>query len=279
MRARARSTADSKAEVEHVRFGSWGEFMAQVRQPQSRDVAGHSETEGESNRRWTWTENYDEALHLAVAGWAEGFKRVTVKAEAIARATGKLTMDPRLAEAGDEVDVGMFLSGDPECMIEYPLEARRAPVVKIVVSVSFSSGVEAESIYNRGAAVVAAIDALEGDGVRVEVELDHSVGASGFTVRRRVVVKRGEEPLDRDKLAFALCHPSTLRRLFFRLYEQRGEDYWRKCGGMTYGAPVDPLEDEGAITVPSLTGRGFESMEEAARFAEGLLTEAARLQA
>lgn len=265
----------SKPAIERRVFAGWHEFVEQVRQPMSWDVSGMSTVE--RGHSWTLGASYDDALRMACSGWPEGFKRVAVKADAISKAHGGLEMTARFAEAGDEVDVGMFLSDEPECMIEYPLEPKRRPVVKLVVSAAFSAGIGAEEIYNRGAAVLAAIDLLEDAGVRVEVDLDMGTEHGRHQTRRTVPLKLADEPLDRDKLAFAICHPATLRRLMFRLHEQSGEAAFERMGGTGYGNPLNPEAQDGAIIVPALTmaNQGeFNTMEKATVFAEALLAQA-----
>lgn len=257
--------------TETRQFTGWADFIDVVRRPASSDVDPHSEHD---RPEWTWTSNYDEALRLAMTGWAEGFKQVTVRADAIARAQAGLEMTSHYAEAGDEVDVGLFLANEPECMIEFPLEPKRKPVVKFVVSASFSARVGAEAIYNRGAAVLAAIDILESAGIRVEVDLDESIEASGKEFRRTIPLKAADDPVDRDKLAFAICHPSTLRRLIFRLHEQEGLKRWREMGGGSYGHPRNPQVRD-AVVIPCMRGNdGFQTQEEATAFANSLIQQA-----
>ncbi|MHC1764598.1 MAG: hypothetical protein AB9869_09855 [Verrucomicrobiia bacterium] len=252
-------------------FTGWADFIDLVRRPPSPDVDAHSTHD---RQEWTWTKDYDEALRLAMTGWAEGFRQVTVRADAIARAQAGLEMTSHYAEAGDEVDVGLYLTGEPECMIEFPLEPKRKPVVRFVVSAAFSARVDAEAIYNRGAAVLAAIDVLESAGVRVELDLDESIEADRREFRRTIPLKAADDPVDRDKLAFAICHPSTLRRLIFRLHEQEGIKRWREMGGGSYGRPRNPKVTD-AVVIPCMRGNdGFASQEEATAFANALIQQA-----
>lgn len=256
-------------------FPTWGAFVSQVSRPAT--VPERHAQSGQGSAAWTWTETFADALVLAKTGWRDGFKAISAKADSISRAIGGESMTPRYADAGDEVDVGLFLEGEPEHFIEYPLEPQKRPVVKFVVSISFSCSVSAEAIYNRGAAVLAAIDALEASGVRCEVELDCSTGAN-TDMEVRVGLKAASDALDRDKLAFALCHPSTLRRLKFRLHEQRGNEYWRQVGGGGYGMPKNPAREAGAIILPCMTsGDGFYTLEQATASAEAMIAQAVKL--
>jgi hypothetical protein len=267
-------SAKTGVTVERRAFTGWHQFVEQVRKPMSWDVAGQSTAE--RSYSWALGASYDDALKLATTGWAEGFKAVSLKAQAICKAHGGLDLSPRFAESGDEVDVGLFLADEPECMVEYPMEPKQRPVVKIVVSASFSGGIAAEEIYNRGAAILAAIDLLEGAGVRVEVDLDMGTETGRRQFIRTIPLKAANDALDRDKLAFAICHPATLRRLIFRLHEQDGVDAFERMGGCQYGHPINPAPQDGAIVINALTMSNegeFRTMEQAQAFAERVLAE------
>ena len=261
-------------------FRSWESFMAAATEPVSGDMHRHASSV-RPGRSWAGTDTFEEAVTLARTGWPEGFREIAGVAERV-KATigtdGNLCGSP--TEAGDEVDVGLYLSGEPECMVEFLLEPRPKPVVKFVISTTFAAGVDTESIYNRGAAVVAAVDTLEGSGVRVEIELDETIScrtSSRYT--RRVFIKRADEALDRDLLAFAVAHASFLRRLIFRLHETKGQEHYARLGGGTYGYPENPERlkdrDEGAVIIPCMKyGERFDSIEKAVEAARGWVAEA-----
>ena len=261
--------------TKHENLAGWADFLTEARRPDATGE-GQADTGGAYRKRWTWTGSLKEAMSLAEAGWSDGFKELSLRADGIVhRLAGNGDLLSIQAEAGDEVDIGLFMSEDPECMIEYQLSARRKPVVKFVVSASFASGVSPETIYNRGAAVVAAIDQIEASGMRCEVELSFDTRNDGRIYRTRVPLKRADDAVDRDKLAFAICHPSTLRRLYFRLAERFGKDDWEKRGGGSYGTPVDPEAEDDAIVIPSLRyGSEFGSMDAAVTYAESLIAQA-----
>jgi hypothetical protein len=80
--------------------------------------------------------------------------------------------------------------------------------------------VDPQDIINRGAAVVALIDKIQSEGQRVElIAFCHIAGRRNDRLIMAVTVKRPEEPIDMDRVAFALAHPSMLRRAFFRVVE------------------------------------------------------------
>jgi hypothetical protein len=103
-----------------------------------------------------------------------------------------------------------------------------------VVTGGASGKIAAACFWRRGAAIVALCDVLENSGVRCEVVL----GFENSPLKRNendiskhgITIKRAEDALDLDLMAFALCHPATLRRLSFAVREGLPRDWRRKFG-------------------------------------------------
>jgi len=147
---------------------TWDAWLAHVsKNPTVSERNRRSEDRDRDGQRQTAT--YADALDLARKGWPEGLKEIRAQFTAIKAAlnTGD-EMTSRLADSGDDVDTGLFLEGDPEHWIEYPLMPKANPVVKLVVSISASYGVNAETIFRKGAAIVAVVDGLEASGEETE---------------------------------------------------------------------------------------------------------------
>ncbi len=237
-----------------VRFESFGEFLRQATK-ESDGKAGRASRSlcgAGWERDFYQTGHFDEALKLAETGWADGAKQVLekraslesyVEAVAAARAT-QVGYD----FTGDYVDVGRFLSGEPECFgTTYDGESSRGPVVRIVANGAVSCGVSADAIFARGAAILAAVDILEGAGRRVELTL--AFGSKGWSDENLpnlevfVPVKSPDQQIDIDRLAFALCHASSFRRFGFSIYEQNGHDPSCTC-------PAPVRVEDGVIKTP-----------------------------
>ena len=72
--------------------------------------------------RWSDTKTMDEALELARYGWEEGRQhlRQAVGRIALDQLVGRRPIvESRLDFAGDEVDIGAYLHGEPEHMVDY----------------------------------------------------------------------------------------------------------------------------------------------------------------
>ena len=118
-----------------------------------------------NNTEWVGTSTWEEAKELALAGWKDGLNEVEkYRAEILPLITDRVFRTKQVyAVSGYNVDVGAFLSNQPECFINKELEEKNYPgrIFKLVCSVSFSESVKRETIIKRGAMICALVDALE----------------------------------------------------------------------------------------------------------------------
>jgi len=211
------------------------------------------------------SESFEQTLELAKRGWPEGAARAiairgqvdSVVADTIRSQSADIGWDV----TGEFLDVGRFLSGEPECFgLRVPSgESSEKPVIKIIVNLAVSGSVGHDAIFARGAAIVAAIDILEGTGRRVEVWVAKGGKVSrgrgtGTTLDIRTLVKPANQPLDIDRLAFVCCHVGCLRRLFFSAQEQYGFPATR-----TY--PHAIVAEDAIVTGHALRGKDFTKAE------------------
>jgi len=198
---------------------SWDEFLRDLRGNPVQSAWHGKQSSIKGSFQFTRSLNWDKCMELA----ERGDKLVT---EQVASAAVKVTFEAgptwEYAPAGAFPCGPAYAAGVPENMF-VPLEdgaANSRPIVRIAVNVVCSSWVEPEDIINRGAAVVALIDKIQSEGQRVElVVFCHIESRRNDRIIMAVTVKRPEEPIDMDRVAFALAHPSMLRRCFFRVVE------------------------------------------------------------
>jgi hypothetical protein len=255
------------------KFGSFTEYVEAA-----SGVAGHDGDDGnrasrnnaDTYSRFCDTENFDQARKLALFGWPEGTRQISTMSAAMSGTMSipKYGMDLQLT--GGAVDVPTFLTGEPECMWAWTeSSARRA--AKIVVEGAVNAGMQASEIFRRGSTIVSLVDALEAGGVSTEVELRYTLRDGGYShhVQHRVTLKNTTEPLDIAAIAFAIAHPSSLRRVCFGVMERTSKrvrdafGFWRR-GGYGYVAASDPAEfTEGEVLVSGnqLTSSMFDNMQ------------------
>jgi len=214
---------ETKGKTTTLTFDTFDEFVQTAKLPPPDHDRGSRE---EARSKWFGSRTFDDAVQMAHNGWPEGTAKA-LKARA--------TVDRRVSQlvsakasrwsfdiTGDVVDIGRYLTGEPECWLtEQDGENGRARVVKFLANVCCSAAVTPESMITRGAAILAAIDAIESSGTRCEVWIGYS--ANNYDDRKLDIVapiKFAGQPLDQDRLAFALVSPACSRRLCFSIAEQ-----------------------------------------------------------
>lgn len=221
------------------RFESMTEFIAYA-EPEQPSQSSHENSAGHS---WDLGVGWSGALDLAKHGWSESRpdtdslveNLTTVIQESLENAFETVT-----GPIGGEVDMGLYLEGNPECMIGFHLtehEAQRE-IVRIVVSTTCSAGESADIVRRRGIAICALVDLIARTGRAVELWAEDSVGVSrsGATGRHvtLVKVKEADSYLDIDQVMYAMAHPSFQRRLTFAAQEQETMEV-RRDYGFTHG--------------------------------------------
>jgi hypothetical protein len=246
-------------------FDSYEAFVEDVQQvPKVKGIS--SRDVGRDSHFGTHT--FEQAVELAHVGWPEGAARVAeirasldkyVEASKVA-ACQQFAWDV----VGDFVDVGRVLFGEPEACGSYnEYETGRfgsQRVVRLYANLGVSAGVKAEAIFARGAVVLAAVDVLESLGLRVELWAGKATSrVSGGEAQHQVevLVKAASQPVDVDRLAFALCHNASLRRLCWS-HQERFGFLPNHC------YPAALVVDEGCVATSEARRDGSHTQEELA---------------
>lgn len=211
--------------------------------------ANEKASRDESDIKWTGGLTWEEAKAMALTGWVEGMKKIEkYRASILPFIASKILRPyPTNSMVGYCVDVGSYLSNQPECFFNREYHERNFPgkIFKIVCSISFSAAISPETIIQRGAMVCALIDAIEYAGHRAEVICnDASRNEIGGRFEVSLVVKKSHQPLEMTDLAFCLAHPAMLRRIMFSVAElNRWSDF-----AIGYGYPAEAT-DKGDIYI------------------------------
>lgn len=234
-------------------FDSVGDFVAYVTDPSKKTRAGlECPSVIDGRKDFFWTETFAEAVQLSQVGWPEGTGKVVKHREGmdafVTAAVSAKTRQHGWDLTGDYIDIGRYMTGEPEvfgCEIDNG-ESLNGKVVSIRLNASVSGAVKPETICARGVTVLVAVDLLESLGVRCEVYVSSGAEAAWSGAGNdpalehydfNVLVKRSSEPVDPDRLAFAVAHPAFFRRLGFRCEEL--------VGYSPNGARPSPLLDHG----------------------------------
>lgn len=227
-------------------FDTYHEFVEFAKNNNITDRASSKS----GSQEFTGTASLDEAVTLAQYGYTEVRPQVErlmeIMEERLAERFGNRFVT-EYAVSGGSVDMGKFVTGEPECMLDWAQEpaASMGRVVKVVIAGSVSWQIDKQWIMSRGTAVLALVDTLHKLGVGVELWWESTVngkttpdGANKFTTA--VKLHDSAEPMDIDNLMFALAHPSMLRRMMFSVKEQ--SRYRKEIGaydGQGYGTSTD----------------------------------------
>lgn len=186
---------------------------------------------------WAGTDSFETAVQLAQFGWEEGYKKIKALTKEITPQFAALF--PR-QDSGEELrhDVGgayqdpivSDMGIDPADMVNFKLkfdEIKQGNCLqRFIIETGVSCGITPETLFVRGACVLALLESLETFGFRIEVILQCTINKSyggdnsdANLVIVRTVLKTFEEHSDYDKFAFCLANASYLRRFMFSCME------------------------------------------------------------
>lgn len=233
----------------------WLEVLRVAEQPEPRT----SQTSRRlTSNEWAGTKSFEAALDLCERGWQKGLEQMHKLAVRLSDNIVKTLHIPEVTHdvVGDVLDIGRFVRGEPEdFMTLTPAEIEQEPrVLHVIVNTFISSGVSAEALFGKGAAICAMVDALEQHGKRIEIDAVCAAEGRGNAYSRTWVrVKDADAPLQMANLVFLLAHPSTFRRLIFGTWELLPVEQRRgmAADGGYYGRPGElrPDEDRGDIYI------------------------------
>ena len=233
-------------------FANYAKFLDYVEHTAPTWSCPASERIDHNGDPWSGTETFDNAMTLARNGWPEGREFLTtIKQDTIAL-PNDMTMVPArsLDVVGAYPEIGLALSGDPEHMVTIEPIPAPSPILRIGVSIARESGLTIDTIMGYGGIIVSYIDALELAGWRCELVICMDINGGAKPWHGEVMVKQAEDAPDKDRILFAIAHPSMSRRLFFKLMEtipSLENDY-----SSDYGSPITGPSDNFDILTPTV---------------------------
>jgi len=215
-------------------------------------------------------ETWDECLDMMRRGWPEGLQKMAAAVDDVKASMAEPSpVNFGLDVTGQCFDVGAYLSGEPECWLS-PDPEKPKKTYRIILNCCVNGDITAEQIINRGAAVVAMIDALQADPSNVvDLTIIYPIrkikGKHNLCIRLHI----GCSPLDIDSLSFVVSHPGFFRRAIFRVIEVFVG--YAHCDG--YGSAQEDTElllAENAIYLPGSNGGNMDDFKAAESAAEWL---------
>lgn len=171
---------------------------------------------------YSGTENFETANRLLRDGDPTAAAKVKKEyTNIIARAKVQRPR-PCPSVVGHTPIVGAFLAGDPVCMLAKKNRPTRARVITIIYNTSVNCDIEANDMAKAGANLLAAVNQIEANGVRVNLfaaEVSKARGKRDESLVTTVQIKKDSQPLNLMQIAYPIANPSFLRRHMLRIVE------------------------------------------------------------
>lgn len=224
------------------------EFLAALvtRGVNSSGVIGRrpgSENTDSYTKTWSGVGSYQEAIDKAMHG--DPVVAEKIKPKDIHLSAHSALISTVYDTSGCTVDVGRYLSGDPECMGTRRKKGK--PIINILVNVGACFGIDPEVMRNRGKSILEIMSGLESNGYGVQITLIAETRCGGLSEKLRyrvqVKIKGSGEYFNPVSLAYWLTCPSVLRRLNFRHREGEPTEI-QDIIGSEYGATTNVDQEE-----------------------------------
>lgn len=220
-------------------YDSLDELAAAAKRRIGGDTDRTSARDYGSGRDWTLGVEFDAALEMARTGWTEQLDdALSIAESAVAlceREHDVMTPVMTYDVTGDYVDIGRYVTGEPECMVDYPLEpiSKVGKVITVCVGGFYSAAMDAESLVLRGQVITALCIALARLGHNVEIWSDiagQGHGEAHYSIR--TLVKGVNDEIDPAKILLAFAHPLMFRRLGFAVMDGFKGGFAKRVGAL-----------------------------------------------
>lgn len=218
-------------------------------------------SEKDASQSWDLNCGFQGARELPTKGWQEKSAELWKQIQALALKV-EIGVQDSYDVSGGSVDIGRYMSGEPECMMAQTINPLSA--VSVLMNISARANADAEHLYNRGIAVAAVIHALQSSGRGVSLKVGESVSSGGDRHITEITLQEFGEYIHAGRLAFWAAHPAALRLCIFRYNEQQSDDIRANLGfysGDGYGSPEDLRKSEipeGTVYIPFAETRVLE---------------------
>jgi len=233
----------------HIVHFSWGEYIEEA----EKQTPGRSRTSrnADANQYWDLGCGFDNAIKMAREGWDEGEQFTKRYSAGLFESLSTVVEReyPVYDVEGTEIDIARFMDGEPECwqrMETRVTEGTGRKLIRIVLNMATSGGVSGATMLAKGAAIAALAELLEFAGHGVQIDLVDGTSAGGMLhIETWIRIKDFDQPIDLPRVAFALAHPATQRRLWFAMAENFPADiYQAVVADQSYGRPADINEQD-----------------------------------
>lgn len=164
--------------------------------------------------------------------------------------------------SGDSIDIGKYLSGEPECFDRY--EKFHGTDIRIVFSPEVHVTSNSDALYLRGAAVMSLMDTLESQGNRVELWMGWDNTVNGKVYESRILVKRANDYTTAQQLAGVACDSRFLDTCEFNMIS-----HFLQTSDVGYNAGIS-MEGDIVLSGNYKDMKHFDSIASCEKWVEGM---------
>ena len=232
-------------------YNSLNEFLTDITsKPNNRFFASRHESEAyespDRSMKWYNTSNFTEATQLLTHGWDAAAGKLAAKVKLTnATSTAVRSSKPAYGVVGSQASVPRYLQGIPTNMVSRQMTYAKQKVVTITKGIAYNWRWSPEAILAECVKALQIIQSMENGGQRVRLNVLWCISDRAGTHHTacKVCVKHPDERLNLSKMAFALAHPSMVRRMFFKWLET--DTFTEYDMGDYYGRPsIQPIKDK-----------------------------------
>jgi hypothetical protein len=266
---------------DHIyKFDSPFEFIDYIGQPRPGGIGSEV---SRSNTNFTGVETYEDAKKVSFEGF--DVSDVVATLSELEESFEAQEVATRHDVQGAFVDVGAYMTGEPECMIDFVETEKPNSAVKIVFDICESYKITIKQMINRAACLAGVVSHLEKEGIPTEVHLLMPNELSKYYGRGTLTgvfikIKEVNERLNINLLTGVL-HPAFFRRIYLsfieKVYPVAVEGGYGHVG--ITGEPINKLltkagftDVENIITAGTVTTMGgFDTFESIKQNAEKMI--------
>lgn len=210
-----------KVNKEH--FDSIAELLAILGERPNNEAMRGERSSQTSDREFTDTKNYEEAIELITKGWDKPLEEI--KSSTTKNIKTNVTRQKALPSTGIVGYVPCVpnaLLGVPNSMIKTDRTPSKVKAITLTYGISVNCGWSAKEITKCGITALNIVNDLELEGYRVGLNIEFMCAKSSSDKELSIAtvkIKDWRQPMDIKKMAFPLVHPSMFRRFGFKWLE------------------------------------------------------------
>lgn len=242
-----------------MEFSHPREYIEQCIRSSSRTRSSHRSSED-----FTGTKTFEEATDVATNGWSPEKMQGLAK-NIIGRANG-VKMRRVFADTSGKLSIDRYTMGLPKTLKSWKRKSEKSKRVTLAINIGENAGVETNIFFNKAAMLSAIAELCAKSNIQTEIIWVQSANVKGYFPNLDkglsfytclVPLKRFNERLQVHKLG-GMMHPSSFRRLWFGLAENRDQSYdyyrwgWVDDG---YGKSTRQADLAGIHAIKEIYGR------------------------